>query len=54
MINLGYACINTTINCTSNKTFRLKSYSEERLKETIELNLKCLDEIIEWNNKEKI
>lgn len=53
-INLGYACINTTIDCTSNKTFRLKSYSEERLKETIELNLKCLDEIIEWNYKNEI
>lgn len=53
-INLGYACINTTINCTSNKTFRLKSYSEERLKETIELNLECLEKIIEWNNENEI
>jgi UV DNA damage endonuclease len=53
-INLGYACINTTIDCTSNKTFRLKSYSEERLKETIELNLNCLDKIIEWNYKNEI
>lgn len=54
MINLGYACINTTINCTSNKTFRLSSYSEERLKETIEENLDCLDKIIEWNYNNEI
>jgi len=53
-INLGYACINTTINCTSNKTFRLNSYSEERLKKTIEENLNCLDKIIEWNYKNEI
>lgn len=53
-INLGYACINTTINCTSNKTFRLNSYSEERLKKTIEENLNCLDKIIEWNYNNEI
>lgn len=48
-MKIGYACINTRINCTSNKTFRLKSYSEEKLIETIKENLNCLKRILEFN-----
>jgi len=48
-MKMGYPCINTTIGCRSNRTFRLKSYSEERLKETVENNLACLTKILHFN-----
>jgi len=51
---IGYPCINTTIGCKSNRTFRLKSYSEERLIETVENNLGCLVEILRFNVRRNI
>ena len=48
-MRIGYPCINTTIGCKSNRTFRLKSYSEERLIETVENNLNCLLQILRFN-----
>ncbi len=48
-MKIGYPCINRNISCSSNKTFRLKSYSETRLKETIESNLLCLFRILRYN-----
>jgi UV DNA damage endonuclease len=48
-MKIGYPCINTTIGCRSNRTFRLKSYSEERLKEAVENNLACLTRILHFN-----
>lgn len=53
-MKIGYACINTLINCTTNSTFRLKSYSEARLIETIQQNLDCLKKILQWNVENKI
>jgi UV DNA damage endonuclease len=48
-VRIGYPCINRTISCSGNKTFRLKSYSETRLKETIHNNLDCLQHILKFN-----
>ena len=48
-LRIGYACINTSIGCTSSSTFRLKSYTEERLIESIQKNLDCLEVILEYN-----
>jgi UV DNA damage endonuclease len=48
-MRIGYACINQSIGCTSSSTFRLKSYSEDRLIETVQNNLKCLMKILEYN-----
>jgi len=45
----GYPCINRTVHCPGNKTFRLKSYSEDKLKETIDNNLNCLRNMLEFN-----
>ncbi|MFX0025002.1 MAG: UV DNA damage repair endonuclease UvsE [Candidatus Hermodarchaeota archaeon] len=53
-MKIGYPCINLTLNCKSSRTFRLKNYSEEKLIETIDGNLKCLQEILEYNKNNKI
>jgi len=53
-MKIGYPCINLTVNCRTNKTFRLKNYSEERLIETIENNLDCLLKILEFNYNNNI
>ena len=37
---------NTTINCRPDKTFRLASYSEKRVLETIKSNLECIKDTI--------
>lgn len=48
-MKIGYPCINRSIDCTANSTFRLASYSRERFLETVQNNLECLKEILEWN-----
>ncbi|MDY6973214.1 MAG: UV DNA damage repair endonuclease UvsE [Thermodesulfobacteriota bacterium] len=48
-MRIGYPCINRTINCRANRTFRLKSYSETRLIETVQQNIDCLLEMLRFN-----
>ena len=48
-MRVGYPCINRTIGCLADRTFRLKSYSEERLKTTVDNNLECLEKILKYN-----
>ena len=48
-MKIGYPCINRTVACQGNKTFRLKSYSPSRLSLTIQNNLACLGDILEFN-----
>jgi UV DNA damage endonuclease len=53
-MKIGYPCINWTIGCKGDKTFRLKSYSEERLIETVENNLNCLETMLNFNIKNNL
>jgi len=48
-MKIGYPCINRTIDCTPNRTFRLASYSNQRLIDTIQLNFNCLKKTLKFN-----
>lgn len=48
-MKIGYPCINLSIDCKGDRTFRLKSYSEQRLVETVDNNLNCLMEMLRFN-----
>ena len=53
-MKIGYPCINRTIGCRGDKTFRLKSYSEQRLIDTVANNLGCLSEMLAFNTSRNI
>lgn len=48
-MKIGYTALNWTIECSGAKTFRLKSYSHEKLIETTQNNLECLLKMLKFN-----
>ena len=48
-MKIGYPCINLTLDCRCSRTFRLKNYSKEKLKEIVKSNLNCLMKILNYN-----
>jgi UV DNA damage endonuclease len=53
-MRIGYPCINLTLNNPFPSTFRLKSFSESRFKETVKNNLDHLLKILKFNLKSNI
>ncbi|HZV47976.1 MAG TPA: UV DNA damage repair endonuclease UvsE [Thermodesulfovibrionales bacterium] len=53
-MKIGYPCINLSLPCRSSQSFRLASYSEERMNRTIESNLACLSEIFTFNRDHEL
>ena len=53
-MKIGYPCINNSISRNSPSTFRLASYSDNRLVQTIEGNLIHLNQILKYNVKNNI
>lgn len=48
-MKIGYPCVNEAMDCSAATTFRLASYSEERLLTAVAANLVCLRRMLEWN-----
>ena len=48
-MRIGYPCINRSIGCTASRTFRLASYTEIRMRDTLNGNLACLEKILGYN-----
>lgn len=48
-MRIGYPCINNSIEYSTNNTFRLASYSEDKLIQTIDKNLESLLQILKFN-----
>jgi UV DNA damage endonuclease len=53
-MRIGYPCINRTIDCTASSTFRLKFYTESRVKQTVKNNLECLRRILQYNLEHRL
>jgi UV DNA damage endonuclease len=53
-MKVGYACQNISLSANTNNTFRLTSYSESKIKNTIEKNFKEIFEILDYNIKNEI
>ncbi|KPJ48619.1 UV damage repair endonuclease UvdE [candidate division TA06 bacterium DG_26] len=53
-MRIGYPCINRTVECKGDRTFRLKSYSESRLVATVTDNLNCLLKMLQFNTAHDI
>ena len=53
-MRISYPYINRIINCTASNTFRLKSYTESHVKQTVENNLECLRRILQFNLEHKL
>ncbi|MGN6615295.1 MAG: UV DNA damage repair endonuclease UvsE [Candidatus Nitrosocosmicus sp.] len=53
-VRIGYPCINLSLKNPFTTTFRLKSFSEYRLKETIKNNLNHLYKILKFNLENNI
>ncbi|WP_201983487.1 UV DNA damage repair endonuclease UvsE [Hymenobacter rubidus] len=48
-MKIGYPCVNEAMDCSAANTFRLASYTDERVVTAVTANLTCLRRMLEWN-----
>lgn len=48
-MRIGYPCLNLSLPARPSRTFRISSYSDLRLRETVEANLSALAALLAWN-----
>ena len=53
-MKIGYPCINRSVRCTPNSTFRIANFSEKVIREKIKNNLSCLEKIISYNKEKEL
>jgi UV DNA damage endonuclease len=53
-MKIGYPCANLSVGQSASRTFRLASYSPERLIETVQSNLDAVQMILDWNYRHEI
>ncbi|MBW2989954.1 UV DNA damage repair endonuclease UvsE [Candidatus Woesearchaeota archaeon] len=53
-MRIGYPCINRSIGCTANSTFRLKNYSKDLAIKKAKGNIECLKKILDYNLKNRL
>lgn len=53
-MKIGYPCINRSVGCSTNSTFRLANFSEEIILKKISSNLCCLEKILDYNIKKEL
>lgn len=53
-MKIGYPCSNLTLGISASRTFRLASFTPERLIETVTTNLDALQQILVWNDAHDI
>lgn len=51
-MKLGYPCLGSNLPWQGSKTFRLASYSPERLHEAVQYNISTLEKTLEWNRSQ--
>lgn len=53
-MRVGYPCINWTIGCKGDRTFRLNSFQEARFVMTVANNLDCLAQMLAYNVNQRL
>ncbi|GAA4346311.1 UV DNA damage repair endonuclease UvsE [Hymenobacter saemangeumensis] len=48
-MKIGYPCVNEAMDCSAASTFRLASYTDERVQAAVAGNLACVRRMLEWN-----
>lgn len=51
MNRLGYPCVNRTIGALADRTFRLASYTDQRMLDTARSNLEALERLVAFNEE---
>lgn len=51
LMRIGYPCINRSLACRTDQTFRLASYTPERFRATVQANLTGLRQVLDYNKQ---